>query len=609
MTNSTKNWAGRLPGLGADASVVFARFPVPAALMAIFTLLFIVFKDDLSSSEYENIGRLLVGLVIAAYLTVTLSLIKETRGGGKNLAAQIAAAAMICALAWGSKGLKLNLPMAVGAVILILGNSVRWRLKRDDLHVWDFTHKLWTGAVFAAVGSVIFAAGLAAITAALKILFGINVDDFVVDFLLPLGFGLLAPLYWMATLPPVDEPYSDLYESPQFVSKALAFLGTWLLSPLTLIYALILLAYGVKIILAGELPKGEIAQLTTPFLLVGTLTWLVLDPPFSKDKTLAKIFRRLWWPVSIPAALLLCAATTVRLAEYGITPKRLLLAGLVLWSLGLALWFTFAPSARRDIRLIPGGAAALLLAGTVSAGWLSYANQGARFENGLIASGIMESNGTLTPSPVITDMAAARKAKGALQYLMQHHGGKTKVAQVLSGMSPAFDPKKTALTSVYKALGLDEVKLRSRWAAGEKITYRRAADTPVMMTQFDKIYGPHDVHSHDKTKEKNVSVVFDNSGLKVTQAGSQLTFTAPSQDANFDFKNWIDDQKFASGPLTETQPSLTIIETETEHVSIVIQYFSRSGPNTPNEYTNFSFYTLTRGIDEGLDKAADEAND
>jgi len=82
------------------------------------------------------------------------------------------------------------------------------------------------------------------------------------------------------------------------------FMGTWLLSPLTLIYALILIAYGFKIVLAGSLPKGEIAQLTTPFLIIGTLTWLLL---------------------SIPAAILLAISIAVRIDEYGFTTERIAL--------------------------------------------------------------------------------------------------------------------------------------------------------------------------------------------------------------------------------------------------------------------------------------------
>ena len=362
MAENVKRWFTRFPDLGA----VLTRFPVTILCMAIFTCLFIVFKDQLNNDAYEMVGRLLLGLLLAAYVTVSMTLAGEGRGTPRKFVLQALAVLGICGLAWVSKALKLNLFMLIGAAVLLLGNSILWRRPRNDLHVWDFTHKLWTGAGFAAAGSFIFMLGLFAISSALKSLFGVNMNKLVEDIILPIGFGFLAPIYWLAVLPPVDEDYSELYENPGFVSKAVAFMGTWLLSPLTLIYALILLAYSFKIVIAGELPKGEIAQLTTPFLLVGTTAWLVLDPPFAKDKWLARVFRRFWWLLSIPAALMLLTAVWVRVGEYGFTPERILLSAIVVWSLGLALWFGFGPKEKRDIRFIPGAAAGLLVAAAFS---------------------------------------------------------------------------------------------------------------------------------------------------------------------------------------------------------------------------------------------------
>lgn len=252
MKATLKRWIGRAP----DVSAVLARFPVPVALMAVFTVLIILFKDSFYRDEYEAIGRLCVGLIISAYVSVCLSIGLKEQGKPRTLPLQLLLSMIICLLAWFSKDLRINLVMAVGAILLALGNSVRLRRARDDLHIWDFTHKLWTGAGFATAGSVIFTLGMFAITAALKILFSFDVEYLVSDLLLPIGLGFLAPLYWLSTLPAADEPYAELSMNPGFVSKAVAFLGTWLLAPLTLIFALILLVYGVKIIVTMSLPEG-----------------------------------------------------------------------------------------------------------------------------------------------------------------------------------------------------------------------------------------------------------------------------------------------------------------------------------------------------------------
>jgi len=106
--------------------------------------------------------------------------------------------------------------------------------------------------------------GMVAISEAVRSLFGFNIDTLTNDILLPIGLAFLAPIYWMGTLP----RYGDVENVSElsFEARALSFLGPWMLAPLVLIYSLIILAYGAKVLFQWELPKGEIATLVTPFL-------------------------------------------------------------------------------------------------------------------------------------------------------------------------------------------------------------------------------------------------------------------------------------------------------------------------------------------------------
>ncbi|RZV38654.1 MAG: DUF4153 domain-containing protein, partial [Acidimicrobiales bacterium] len=314
--------------------------------------------------------------------------------------------------------------LAIGAAILFLGSSPFWRQTRNDVGVWDFTHKLWTAVLFTVAGSVIYLLGVWAIAAALKSLFGIRIDDLLTDFLLPIGLGFLAPVCWLSMLPAHDEDDGDSLRNPGFISKAVGFLGTWILAPLTLIYAVILIAYGVKIALAGALPNGEVAQLVTPFLIIGTLTWLILDPPFIQEKRLARWYHRVWFPLIIPAAILLAVAVFERISQYGFTVERYLLVLAAVWALGIALWFTFRPKAKRDIRIIPGFAALLLAIASIGpwgADQFSSINQQTRLTSALQANNMLDENGHLKPVELleIIDDEAAQKAKGALNYLVR----------------------------------------------------------------------------------------------------------------------------------------------------------------------------------------------
>jgi len=103
------------------------------------------------------------------------------------------------------------------------------------------------------------------------------------------------------------------------------------------------------------------------------------------------LFQKFWWPLSLPAALMLLTAVWVRVNEYGFTPQRLLLLGIVVWSVGLALWFGFGPKEKRDIRLIPGAAAGLLCAAAFSASWISQHRLGLKAVSKPNRSGIITS--------------------------------------------------------------------------------------------------------------------------------------------------------------------------------------------------------------------------
>jgi len=528
MKNGLKAWFAKLP----DLSAVMARFPVATVLMVIFTVAIILDSNSLD----EKIMRLLIGLAISAYLSFCITIAGEIKDQSKLVWLQVLLTIPICVLAWYSERLHINLAMALGAVLLFLGNVILWRKSRNDLYVWDFTHKIWTGAVFATVGSVIFTLGIFAITIALKSLFGLDIEDLLTDFILPIGLGFLAPLYWLSTVPQTNESYEELYDNPGFVSKAVAFFGTWLLSSLTLIYALILLAYAVKIALTGALPKGEIAGLTTPFLIIGTLTWLILEPPFIRDKFLAKLFRKSWFFLSIPAAFLLAVSVFVRVQEYGLTPERFALILAVIWALGIGFWFVFAPQTKRDIRFIPGFASVLFLIGTFGADSLSIQSQAHRLKTNLEPAGLLTEAGELSGGPV-TDLPSAQKVKGSTQYLLRRSGDKALERILRShGYKGTNIPK-----DIYQNLGVNDVVLPSRYNQSYIHKTYKPVSKKYDLDDYKAAIGPlkhyfwHDMKSQE---------IFSGDALSLEAHEFNIfVFEDDTEIGKFDIEKWVESLK------------------------------------------------------------------
>ena len=287
------SWAKRIGGRLPDFADVVRRFPIAVLIMAVFTVWLIVQQlgDGIFGEDEEHIFG---GFILCGYIAVIMGLISEARGWkrpkGLMLGISIGLPTfLVCYLA---KYLDFNVPMAIAAAIVFLGNAAAFRAARHDSNVWNFSQKLWTGAIFAGVGSGIFAIGMVVIYEAVKSLFGVDIETLAIDILLPIGLAFLAPIYWMGTLP----RYGDVEDVSElsFEARALSFLGTWMLAPLVIIYSLIILAYGAKVLFQWELPKGEIAALVTPFLGVGMLVWLMLEPKVLKESGFVKFYRRVW---------------------------------------------------------------------------------------------------------------------------------------------------------------------------------------------------------------------------------------------------------------------------------------------------------------------------
>ena len=369
-----RKW-GRLP----DFEAVLRRFPVATLTVAVLAV-----QLMLAGFDGTYMADWIPGYLLGWYLCVGIQLASESRGHAPKwlplLKLALAAASVTLAafheptdfLPW----------LAVLAAIVFLGNAAWWGRARDDAGVWLFTQRLWTGAIFATVGSVIFALGVFAIGATLDALFGLDLSEVAEHVILPLGLAFLAPVYWMGTLPHPREVEAgpDL----SFEARALGFLGTWLLAPLVLIHGLIVVAYALRVLLTWSLPDGETAVLVAPFLIIGTLTWLVLQPAMLRAGALVRLYHRLWFPVALVSSALLAVAVWVRVDEYGFTPERVMLFLFTLAALTLGAWFTF--TGRRDIRIPTAAGAGVLLGAAFLAAPVADVTQLQRLRAGLAAA-------------------------------------------------------------------------------------------------------------------------------------------------------------------------------------------------------------------------------
>jgi len=215
-----------------------------------------------------------------------------------------------------------------------------------------------------------------------------------------IGLGFVGPAFALALIPETF-PDSDLPERGNFLVSSLLILTDFAAAPLVAVYAVLLHAYALKILVSGELPRNQLGWMIIVFGLA-TLVLRMIAAPFAETARLpTRIFLKVWPYLLIVPLALLVFAIWERIAAYGLTPERYLLA-LFAVLLAVILLLQLDRRWRDDIRVIPVlGAISLFFAsfgpwGIIEA---SAAWQASRVFESLRAAGALDENGRLTAPP------------------------------------------------------------------------------------------------------------------------------------------------------------------------------------------------------------------
>ncbi len=252
--------------------------------------------------------------------------------------------------------------------------------------------------LLAFVVAIVFAAGLSLIVEALDFLFDVRPYKDLHEHIWGTAATLIAPLYGLSLMPrDLDEEIVIAHGKNSLLERGVSVLLNYVLVPVVVVYALILHAYAVKILLQGELPRGQVAMMVSIFALGGTAAWLVAWPWHEQGTRLLRLFMRGWFFLAIVPTVLLVIAIWRRLSDYGVTPDRYGIVLVAIWIAFITIYLAFRRN-RADIRAILGGLAILLLVGSVGpfgAYGLTISSQVTRLQ------ALLESNGVLKDGKVV----------------------------------------------------------------------------------------------------------------------------------------------------------------------------------------------------------------
>ncbi len=491
--------AGRLSRLVPDLSETLVRFPVPAlisVLLFVYAQLDIAYfvSDGSQPGNHDYLGGAAAFIAAGAahYFGQSRGLLKLTEVALAALAAMLAGI-----LAYWDVDLRTShLFLFAGLVpLLMIAGFLRPDAKQGAL--WLFNLRLGLAILLAIVVGLIFAGGVSAIIESLNFLFNVDIPWRAHEHVWATAAALIAPIYGLALAPTrLDEEVTLASTRDTLIERGVSVLVNYVLVPIAVIYTVILHAYGVKILLNGVLPEGQIGVMVTIFALGGTASWLVAWPWRDTGTWLLRFFMRYWFWFTIVPAILLIIAIWERIATYGVTPERYGIAIIAVWLAIVTLYLAVRRN-RADMRVLIGSFALLVLLGSTGpwgANSVSIASQFGRLVAFLQSEKLLTPDGHIVAEvPRISD--EGKREIDAILTALNLMGGLDEIRPFFVGRSDdPFAGGATgwdAVTKIRKVLTLDQWTL-----ASDQVSFGAATPISQDITGQGRLVGPFQVYSN-----------------------------------------------------------------------------------------------------------------
>ncbi len=412
----------------AGAGQSFVRFPLVLISAICGTAVVIILIDYEGPAEASFLFQVLFAAILGIPLLLGLALLAEKRKWTRWPAFGLQVAGMVLLLLY-ALTVPPYLPNApalhiIRLFILILGMiffvSVAPFWGRNELNgFWQYNKMLCFRLLGSLIYTIVLFAGLAFALAALDNLFGIDVPGKRYGELAVLLFGVFNTWVLLAGVPRDLDALEHETEYP----KGLRIFAQYILSPLVLVYWLILYAYMAKILIEWDWPQGWVSKLILGFSATGILTLLLLHPirDLSENRWIRQAWRWFFY-ILIPLLVMLPLAVWRRISQYGVTEGRYLALALGGWLIFMVIYFLIMKG--KNIKLIPltlGVLCLLVSFGPWSTFDISANSQVARLQKLLGQNSILV-NGQVQKAVVKPSTEDSREISSILAWLHDLHG-------------------------------------------------------------------------------------------------------------------------------------------------------------------------------------------
>jgi len=324
-----------------------------------------------------------------------------------------------------------------------------WNENPTNEEFWEFTQRVVFGLFISIIFTGVLYAGISGAIFAVDKLFSLDINSKRYAQLWFLIVGVFGVTYFLSQIPSSQEKLIT-----HIHTKVETIFTKYILTPITIVYFIILYTYTAKILITATFPKGILAWIIVAFSAVAIVTYLSWTPFWSEN---SKKYRRFLPLVLFLQTIMLGIAISMRVSNYAWTENRYLIALLGIWLFGISLYFLLFKNAKYKWLFITLS----LIIATSQIGPFSAYSVGKSSQQNRLKT-ILQQNPSLSEN---TDVKIRYEISDIINYLHKNYGKdslKTVIPEIVKKYEKQKDDKKRVwfVDFATKELGF---KYISRW--------------------------------------------------------------------------------------------------------------------------------------------------
>lgn len=328
--------------------LVFRRFPLAVITAALITVLMVFFHKSLNLTE-----EIYFGLISLFFVFVGSVFVAEQRKEAVWYVyfVSLVIGAVVVGLFYFADFVGLHHMMLAIATLLGASSVAYFFAPKNNRAYWLFNHEFWFTLVIAIIGGMIIAGLFSLLFAVYGALFNTRVSGDLYKYIFQICTFFITPVFWLSMLPQEYDVEVEETVPTELMSKVTGLFVKYVFVPFFFMFVLLFHGLAVKVGFSGVFPSGQIGWYGLAVIILGIGTYLMAFPTRHVGGALVRFFHKYWFLFLIIPMGLLFAAHSIRVTEYGMTPKRYFLFAFFFWSLALILYGLYVEYKNRDFDL------------------------------------------------------------------------------------------------------------------------------------------------------------------------------------------------------------------------------------------------------------------